>query len=452
MRSLKSLFVVPESEAELLFSALIHFWSMFHVLNGLKSFHNHSKIIPIITTGHKMPFYAVARGRKPGIFNTWDECESQVRGFSSAKYKKFKTIDEAKSFVSGSNSNHLSNGTNEWSNGTSSQHTNHFVNELPSSISRNQVKMVETVATHIPFQGKNSIKRVKVEHVDDESVVIENRNAFNSSFIDDATKSVAVKVEDPDQIQVESVNVISPDDIFEPRNVFVVIEGHGKGIYRSMAEAWAQIDGRPNSFVKTFKDEEDAKFFLENVNGSNSNQKQEDTRQMNGHFNHIDVWTDGACESNGKSRAAGGIGVYFGPNDPRNISEPLLGRQTNNRAEIHAAIRAIQAAKNFGYTSVTIHTDSQFLINSITKWVPGWIRRDWNLASGGPVVNKNDFLELLEVKKGIDVRWVKVAGHSGDIGNEEADRLAREGISKPLVTSSSWINSDSFLRSAAVSC
>jgi viroplasmin and RNaseH domain-containing protein len=46
-----------------------------------------------------MPFYAVARGRKPGIYPTWNDCNEQVHGFDNARYKKFKTASEAQQFI-----------------------------------------------------------------------------------------------------------------------------------------------------------------------------------------------------------------------------------------------------------------------------------------------------------------------------------------------------------------
>ncbi|OWF45755.1 ribonuclease H1-like isoform X2 [Mizuhopecten yessoensis] len=144
------------------------------------------------------------------------------------------------------------------------------------------------------------------------------------------------------------------------------------------------------------------------------------------------VYTDGGCTNNGQAGAQAGIGVYWGPDDPRNVSERLPGRQTNNRAEIHAACRAIEQAKAQGMPSITIKTDSQFLINAATKWMSGWQRNDWKLSSGGPVKNKEDFLHLKHVSDGINIEWIHVRGHVGILGNEAADSLANEGACKPL--------------------
>ena len=113
------------------------------------------------------------------------------------------------------------------------------------------------------------------------------------------------------------------------------------------------------------------------------------------------MYTDGCCFYNGKSRAQAGIGVYWGKDHPDNISDKLPGRPTNNRAEIHAAIKAINLAKNKGIKNIILNRDSQFMINGITKWTGGWKKRDWKQSAGESVINKEDFVELDEAIKEI---------------------------------------------------
>lgn len=144
------------------------------------------------------------------------------------------------------------------------------------------------------------------------------------------------------------------------------------------------------------------------------------------------VYTDGACCFNGMHGAQGGIGVYWGPDSPWNVSERLKaeGKPTNNRAEIHAVVKAIEQAKERGIKELNVHTDSQFLINSMTKWIHGWKKKGWKLSTGGDVVNKEDFLVLEEASKGIKVNYTHVKGHEGVPGNEAADKLAVAGTKK----------------------
>ncbi|NXC39181.1 RNH1 Ribonuclease, partial [Penelope pileata] len=142
------------------------------------------------------------------------------------------------------------------------------------------------------------------------------------------------------------------------------------------------------------------------------------------------VYTDGCCSGNGRNRARAGIGVYWGPGHPLNISERLPGRQTNQRAEIHAACKAIEQAKSQNIKKLIIYTDSKFTINGITSWVDNWKTNGWRTSSGGSVINKEDFQRLDDLSKGIEIQWMHIPGHAGFQGNEEADRLAREGASK----------------------
>ncbi|CAG2067159.1 unnamed protein product, partial [Timema podura] len=122
----------------------------------------------------------------------------------------------------------------------------------------------------------------------------------------------------------------------------------------------------------------------------------------------VQVYTDGACEKNGFAGAKAGIGVWFGMNHPLNTSEPVRGRATNNTAEIQAAILAIELAKSAGVKKLCINTDSQFLINSITKWIRKWRRNNWKLTDGGPVKNKEDFVTLDAAMKSVVVKWVSL--------------------------------------------
>ncbi|KAG1681862.1 Ribonuclease H1 [Nymphon striatum] len=168
------------------------------------------------------------------------------------------------------------------------------------------------------------------------------------------------------------------------------------------------------------------------------------------------VYTDGACQDNGKPKARAGIGIYWGPDHPYNTSARLPGRQTNNRAEIQpeftedgktdrlndseedesedeeAAVVALYQSKSQNINDIVLYTDSKFLIESATKWMHGWKKKNWTLSKGGPVKNKDDFIDLEEAMEGINVEWVYVQGHAGIHGNEMADQLAVKGISEPL--------------------
>lgn len=148
----------------------------------------------------------------------------------------------------------------------------------------------------------------------------------------------------------------------------------------------------------------------------------------------VDVYTDGACTDNGYSEARAGMGVFFAPNHPLNVSEPLPreDRQTNNRAELLAIERAIdilldQPAMPSEYH---IHTDSMYCINALTKWVHGWVTKNWMTSKGTEAENR-DIIERLYYKmeaiyadEQCDLQLHHIRGHKGLYGNTQADELA----------------------------
>lgn len=118
------------------------------------------------------------------------------------------------------------------------------------------------------------------------------------------------------------------------------------------------------------------------------------------------------------------------PDINRNQAAPVSGRATNNCGEIQAATKAIELSAQCNIKKVCINTDSQFLINSATKWMDAWRARGWTLKSGGRVKNEHDFRDLNRVLTNhpdVQVKWSYVPAHSGIMGNERADTLAKEG-------------------------
>ena len=139
----------------------------------------------------------------------------------------------------------------------------------------------------------------------------------------------------------------------------------------------------------------------------------------------IVIYTDGACSGN---PGPGGWGALMIAGKHQ---KELYGGEhetTNNRMEMMAAIKAIEAIKP-GYDGpITIFTDSVYLRDGITKWIHGWKKRGWKKADKKPVLNKDLWQELDAIAQGRNIDWQWVKGHSGDPGNEKADELARMGI------------------------
>eukprot|EP01139_Manchomonas_bermudensis_P002291 Amastigsp_a4248_16.p1 type:complete len:231 gc:universal Amastigsp_a4248_16:107-799(+) len=145
----------------------------------------------------------------------------------------------------------------------------------------------------------------------------------------------------------------------------------------------------------------------------------------------VHVFTDGSCFGNGSRGAVAGYGVWFGSGDPRNISEPLDGPATNNRAELMAVVRAIQAVPA-SVAKLHIHLDSSYVRQGITAWIQKWRRNNWRTVDGEPVKNQDLWQTLDAVvnarRSGIAFHYIEA--HAGHEGNEGADALAKAGARK----------------------
>ena len=256
-----------------------------------------------------MPFYAVHKGRIPGIYKDWPSCNQQVIKFPGAVFKKFSTQLEANQFLK---------------NGYSS-------------------------ALATPSNSANKIQKKKV------------------------------------------TSMVSKTDF---------------------ANKLKKISPFPKQPIS-----KELKFDL--------NDRSLDDLPL--------VFTDGACSQNGKKNPRAGYGVWWGMDDPLNLSCRLPGKQTNNRAEIAAINAALKQAIEQNYKKIVLCTDSMFVINCICLWSPKWRTNGWKKADGSAVEHKKEFIEILENLKHVEVVWKHVRGHTGVLGNEMADKLAVDGSKLPKV-------------------
>ncbi|RVE49500.1 hypothetical protein evm_005841 [Chilo suppressalis] len=320
-----------------------------------------------------MPFYAVAKGRAPGIFMSWGECEAQVKGFSGARYKKFDSQGEAQDFINSVNS---------------------------SSGSVNAVSKPKTVypkSNRFSKQTNNNLKRSYLSNtIKDQNnskwKPASSESNSDSSFLDDS--------DDLNTILTKQLDDVEKRLKISKENVDKIINKSTKS------------SGRKTILIEPHKPKRSKTGLLE---------FEEDFEGF------VKVYTDGACSSNGSSVAKAGLGVYWGDGHFLNVSEPVTGRATNNCGEIQAATKAIRIALDNDVKKLSIYTDSQFLINSVTKWMKGWKRSGWQRRSGDPVKNEIDFKELDSVMDKLEIKWIHVDAHKGIHGNEMADKLAKAG-------------------------
>lgn len=324
-----------------------------------------------------MVYYAVVNGRSKGIFLDWIECKKQVDKFKNAKYKKFQDLADAHQFLKDNDTPVLPENKSTWFDvpNISSNDKTFDATKTPIEKSKKQIDIIENT----------KFKKLK--------------NLANAQEL---------KVNDTPLLKTnESTGINMPNMSTSNGKTFEVRKPPTK------------------KFKKQFK-----KFKLQKIPVQMTQDTDTDFSKIKFNENGYPiVYTDGACTANGRSSARAGIGVFWANDHPDNVSRKLVGKQTNNRAEIEAAIVAIQIALKNNYKTLDIHTDSDFMINSMTKWIKKWKRNGWKLSTGGPVKNQSDWKRFDFYQSQLDkLVFTKVRGHSGIYGNEKADFLARKGI------------------------
>jgi ribonuclease HI len=145
----------------------------------------------------------------------------------------------------------------------------------------------------------------------------------------------------------------------------------------------------------------------------------------------VEIYTDGACSGNPGPGGWGAL-LRFGAHE-KELYGGEAGRTTNNRMELTAPIRALESLTR--PSVVLLYTDSTYVRNGITKWLPQWKRNGW-LTSGREPVKNADLWQRLEAAAAThDVQWEWVKGHAGHPDNERADRLALKGMQEALASS-----------------
>jgi ribonuclease HI len=139
------------------------------------------------------------------------------------------------------------------------------------------------------------------------------------------------------------------------------------------------------------------------------------------------IYADGACKGN---PGPGGWGAWISMGGH---SKELCGGEpvtTNNRMELMAVIRALQALKRA--CNVKVYTDSVYVQKGMSEWIEGWKKRGWRTADKKPVKNDDLWQELDAIAQQHQIEWLWVTGHAGDAGNERAEALANQGVAQVM--------------------
>ena len=324
-------------------------------------------------------FYAVAKGRQIGVFNTWAECESQVKDFQSPKFKKFQTRNEALAFIS--------------------ENTKQTFCKVG-----NDNKRVAPISSHHSKTSGTENDTIKEQVLSLKATLNAMREKFDK-FVEQQKADFESINDNLDVVLLATNGNSSPPGFY---NKYV---NDGSPPPRKKSKSAILLDKLPESGVTS----------VTNSRGLKIDEA-----------GYVHVYTDGACSNNGQAGARAGYGIWWAKDHELNRSE-LAVRNTNNAAEIQAVTEAIKLAKSHDMKKLKIHTDSNFLIDCVTKWMKNWKKNGWMTTKNEPVKNRAELEALDEAIRQsppLQIKYQHVSGHSGILGNEEADALARKGAQK----------------------
>ena len=230
---------------------------------------------------------------------------------------------------------------------------------------------------------------------------------------------------------------------------YTVYKGIIPGIYESWDECKLNVHGYKGAIYKKFSNKNEAEIFMKNGtiekkkidpisenNKFKNNNHYFNSDNITNNTNIIYIYTDGSCINNGQYNAIAGIGIYFGDDDPHNISEGIEGSQTNNIAELKAIDKAIDIMADYINTDkeIVIYTDSVYAIRCYTTYGEKLEDNNWDMSENIPniVLIKKIYLKYKKIKN-IELRHIKAHTNSKDphsIGNKKADILAYNAICK----------------------
>ncbi|MCJ1386973.1 hypothetical protein MMC17_010102 [Xylographa soralifera] len=370
-------------------------------------------------------FYSVRVGHNPGIYHSWNECLSQVKGFKNATFKSFSSLTDAERFMAGED-------PGKGSGGSSSQYKFYAVRS----------GRVPGIYTDWPSAQKQIIGWTKPKHKCFSTRAEAQRflGAAETRPSTDETEAQhpehGIKTSYPNLDSVETY--ASEPQSKKSRKPTTAAQGTAK-TSKVLPKDYTPENYEPGTgpLPPGAEDGFDPNIILGprtgNVVYKTQAQKEATKLQAIGPTTDhmLRVHTDGSSLRNGQEGAFAGVGVYFGPNDERNLSEALPGpRQTNQRAELTAILRALDTIPRD--TDVTIVTDSRYAIDCVTLWHINWRRNGWKTSAGKAVENRDlveNILGKMEERGALQTRttfeWIK--GHANHPGNVEADSLAVTG-------------------------
>lgn len=401
-------------------------------------------------------FYAVRVGKVPGIYHTWAECLEQVRGHPKAMFKSFPSLADAQYYLEGDNAAGESGVTGS---GRSAGKWYGVRCGRNPGVYPSWADVLEQITGWKNPKHRGFKTRIEAELFVKEGQ-IEQQVAQNGGLEDSLEN-----IHSADSAAPASKKAKVYGKPISAKAGGIKEENSSPDYMSYGIEAAAHYQPGEAPLPPGAEDGFDPSIILDPITGSlrykTSAELARTTYQASrpAASSPIRIYTDGSSLSNGQSKAVGGVGVYFGPGDGRNISEGLAGtKQSNQRAELTAIIRALEVAPKD--RKIIIYTDSSYSIKCTTEWFRKWRENGWVNASHKPVENKDLIQKIIDQLEeryrlnqhrstgfieddcveyeegvppgpwergpaGVKFKWVK--GHDKNEGNTAADELATAG-------------------------
>lgn len=213
---------------------------------------------------------------------------------------------------------------------------------------------------------------------------------------------------------------------------YAVKKGNKTGVFKTWDECKLHTDGYRGAVFKKFNTKQEAEKFVSDTEDEITSKQR--VSKINNSTLEPDyyVYTDGSCLNNGNENAVAGIGIYFGENDKRNVSQKIVGKQTNNTAELGAILHLYDIIEQdiLNGKKIVIVSDSEYAILCATTYGKKCEMKEWKKdIPNKEIVNK--VYELYKDKT--NVTFLHVPAHTGktdlhSIGNDKADNLANKAV------------------------
>ncbi|KAK4542734.1 hypothetical protein LTR36_006306 [Oleoguttula mirabilis] len=362
-----------------------------------------------------LKFYAVRVGKQPGIYHTWAECLDQVRGFPKAMFKSFTDLADAQHFVDANADSMGSSGVGGVG-GVGGKVTKWYgvrSGRVPG-VYTSWAQVLDQITGWKGPKHKGFKTRIEAE--------LYVKEGQNGSAMPEGMAAESIEHGDygtPTQKRAKTSKGSNIGLAFKDEH----------GLFPNSLDGAATGEYEPGEapLPSDAEDGFDPSITIDPTTNTLRYKTGAELTKLKAHPARpalsapIRIYTDGSSLANGQHNAIGGVGVYFGPGDKRNISEALAGsRQTNQRAELTAIARALEVAPRD--RKIILLSDSNYAINCTNVWFPKWRANNWLNASRKPVENRDLIQKIIEV---LEERY-RMNKHRRSVysGNEEVEAEA----------------------------